>query len=52
MAQGEKIVPLPRSRRGSSALDFHDGNVLMTVAETYPRLLDALLEMIQNGNCL
>jgi hypothetical protein len=48
MAQGEKIVPLPRSRRGSSALDFHDGNVLMTVAETYPRLLDALLEMIQN----
>ncbi len=48
MTQADKITPLPRTRRGQSALDFHDGHVLMTVAETYPKLLDALLEMIQN----
>ena len=44
----EKITPISRARRGQSVLDFHDGHVLMTVAETYPKLLDALLEMIQN----
>lgn len=40
---------MPTHRRGTATLNVHLGNALVNIAGTYPRLLDAILEMVQNA---